>query len=90
MKMVKNQKNLKMWTFLLIVTYVGFASAYPTFDEYVTTFGKNYTSEEYASRNQVYDARIQSFANFTLFTPGINNLTDWTESELSSKDIYVM
>jgi hypothetical protein len=51
MEMVKNQKNLKIWTFLLIITYVGFSNGYPTFDEYVTTFGKDYTSEEYVMRN---------------------------------------
>jgi hypothetical protein len=34
-------------------------------------------------RNQIYDTKIESFANFTLYTPGVNNLTDWTDQEIA-------
>lgn len=87
MKMFRKQKNFAEWVFLTIMIGLSFINAYPTFDEYVGNFEKNYTSDQYAIRNQIYDARIETFANFTLFTPGVNNLTDWTEQEIACKYI---
>lgn len=43
---------------LLFLLVLSLASAYPTFDEYLTQFNKSYSQEEYLIRKQIYDNRI--------------------------------
>jgi hypothetical protein len=45
MKMFRKQKNFAEWVFLTIMIGLSFINAYPTFDEYVGNFEKNYTSD---------------------------------------------
>lgn len=43
---------------LLFAVLLGLGYAYPTFAEYVQDWNKNYDSEEYARREQIYNAKI--------------------------------
>lgn len=43
---------------LTILLLLSFTLCYPTFDEFVVQFGKNYSSEEYEIRKNIYEQRV--------------------------------
>jgi hypothetical protein len=73
------------FAFILMVSYV---NSYPTFSEYVVEYNKNYNKTEYVMREKTYNEEVASFKDFTLYTPAINNLTDWTSEEIDG--IFVL
>ena len=69
---------------LFLLACLKLSVAYPTFDEYCAQFNKTYSEEEYPYRRDIYDQRIASFEDITEYTPGVNNKTDWTHSEIQA------
>ena len=51
---------------------------YPPFSEYVQIYNKQYSSDEYIYRENIYQQNILSFPTDASYTPGVNNFTDWT------------
>lgn len=57
---------------------------YPPFSEYVQIYNKQYSSDEYIYRENIYQQNILSFPTDASYTPGVNNFTDWTQEEFAA------
>ncbi len=61
---------------------------FPAFEQYVTAYNKTYNSVEAASRKTIYDARVAILKTITVYTPAVNNFTDWSDDELKSNLLF--
>lgn len=65
--------------FLIISLFLNLVVCeYPPFSQYVVSFNKNYSEDEYNRRENIYNERIANFSTITDYIPGISNITDWT------------
>lgn len=74
----------------LLIGYIILAiTAYPTFDQYIKQFGKDYKGDQYDFRKGVYEANIANFVNIVNWVPGVNKYTDWTETEIKCNILII-